>query len=98
MGKRKYKNRITKTFNILRRYVSEVADKKLTEIDLNLALEIGLGEKSIQSICTGNRDFKWGEAKNVAKYFAELCKDKDLVNIEVLRKLMYDFLLSYGGR
>lgn len=96
MGKRKYKNRITKTFNILRRYVSEVADKKLTEIDLNLALEIGLGEKSIQSICTGNRDFKWGEAKNVAKYFAGLCKDKDLVNIEVLRKLMYDFLLSYG--
>ncbi len=96
MGKRKHKNRITKTFNILRRYVSEVADKKLTEIDLELAPEVCLGEKSIQSICTGNRDFKWGEAKNVTKYFAGLCKDKDTVNIEVLRKLMYDFLLSYG--
>lgn len=77
MGKRKHKNRITKTFNILRRYGSEVADKKLTEIDLELALEIGLGEKSIQSICTGNRDFKWGEAKNVTRYFAGLCKNQD---------------------
>lgn len=96
MRKRKPKNRITKTFKILRHYVSEVADKNLTEIDSELALEIGLGEKSIQSICTGNRDFKWGEAKNVTRYFAELCKNQDMANIEVLRKLMYDFLLSYG--
>lgn len=96
MGKRKRKNKTTKTFVILRHYVSEISEENLTDIDLKLAPEIGLGEKTIQSISRGDRDFKWGEAKKVAKYFETLCKDKDTVNIEVLRKLMYDFLLNYG--
>lgn len=93
MGK---KNETTKTFTILRRYVSEVAGKKLTDLDGEVGKKIGMSDKSVQTVCAGSRDFKWGEAKGVAKYFAELCVDKKAVNIEALRTMMSDFLLGYG--
>ena len=83
----------SKHYKVLRDYVKNSLEITSTEIEEKVADAISMSEKTIQNICSGLRDFKWNEAKKVARFFFELCKDNKDVDISVLKRLLYDFLL-----
>lgn len=87
----KYNNKnISKEYKTLRDYVKNVTNKTSTTIDGDIADVLEVSEKTIQNVSAGTRNFKWGEAKKVARYFLDSAKDCS--DVVVLRNLVKSFL------
>lgn len=86
----------SKAYKSLRDYVKNTLELSATELEQDLAHEIGVSVKSIQNICCDKRDFKWSEAKSSAEFFIKKCEGHE-IDKTILRRLVYIFLLTYGS-
>ncbi|MCI9420590.1 MAG: ATP-binding protein [Eubacterium sp.] len=82
------------TYKTLRDYVKNITNTNVTVIEGQIADVIDTSVQTVQNVSSGKRSFKWSEAKRIAECFVTICEKK--ADKLVLRRLLFDFLFSYG--
>lgn len=85
---------IAKHYKTLRNYLKDALDTSVTVLEGDIAQELGLSDKSVQSMSRGNRAFSWVEAKTIAMFLIKQCEKNEDIDKTVCKRLLSAFLLS----